>query len=265
MLLVDYKWPWPVLKKGWDTHNSCATLSSASCINESSWNWAESRANTIVRLGTGVIWRHLGLIPAPVDPQWFTFNELIYCWLYRHRHTGIQLYFIGMLKWKYATFLFRLLSLKYTLIAQCNAQRKPVFVMYHWARRLQEPTVRSRNDCPPAYKVKDGDEMIESGKDSVVRVLMCQNLSKFLGRMFPVTTRTSVWGGGRGSLLSWHSSYYIKKSQIFNNHVFHSAVIVLKPDFFSWNRDSYSIALQAAHVVTTTASKASNQKTNQNL
>lgn len=114
VLLVDYKWPWPVLKKGWDTHNSCTTLSSASCINESSWNWAESRANTIVRLGTGVIWRHLGLNPAPVDPQWFMFNDLIaYCWLYRH--IGIQLYFIGMLRWKCATF-------KYSMTAEYGGE-----------------------------------------------------------------------------------------------------------------------------------------------
>lgn len=63
VLPVDYKWPWPVLKKGWDTHNSCATSSSASCINESTWNWAESRAETIVRLQTGVTLRHLGLKP----------------------------------------------------------------------------------------------------------------------------------------------------------------------------------------------------------
>lgn len=46
----------PFFKKGQDTHNSCATSSSASCINEPGWKWAAGRANTIVWLESGVIW-----------------------------------------------------------------------------------------------------------------------------------------------------------------------------------------------------------------
>lgn len=95
----------PFLKR-WDTHNSCTTSSSASHINGSSWNWAESQANTIVWLEAGVIWRHLGLNPASVDPQWYMYIHCIYWWPYS-RHKVIQFYFMGIFKWKKTMFLLK--------------------------------------------------------------------------------------------------------------------------------------------------------------